>query len=171
MENFQELLTEAAQLKEHQLKQNRKKFQNLPEFLKAGLSYQKKYARLRKQNYLFQFHVSQKLKSEGNEAFQNKKFDKSQEKYEEALSIFRYIESISFENMKDEDLVYHQFDESSLDPPLKNAHEKHLIALYLNISSCLTKKNKKEEAIFSAEEALKIEDTAKGHYKRAIAYL
>jgi tetratricopeptide (TPR) repeat protein len=115
--------------------------------------------------------VSQKLKSEGNEAFQNQKFDKSQEKYEEALGIFRYIESISFENMKDEDLVYHQFDESSLDPPLKNVHQKHLIALYLNISSCLAKKNKKEEAIFSAEEALKIEDTAKGHYKRAIAYL
>ena len=45
--------------------------------------------------------------------------------------------------MKDEDLVYHQFDESSLDPPLKNAHQKHLIALYLNISSCLAKKNKK----------------------------
>lgn len=47
----------------------------------------------------------------------------------------------------------------------------HLIALYLNISSCLTKINKKDDAIYSAEEALKIRKTTKGHYRKAQAYL
>lgn len=45
------------------------------------------------------------------------------------------------------------------------------MALYLNICSCLTKTNKKEDAIHSADEALKIKETAKAYYKKAQAYL
>lgn len=44
-------------------------------------------------------------------------------------------------------------------------------AFYLNICSCLTKLNKKEDAIRSADEALQINSTAKAHYKKAQAYL
>jgi hypothetical protein len=43
--------------------------------------------------------------------------------------------------------------------------------LYLNICSCLTKQNKKEEALFSADESLKVKRTTKGHYRKAQAYL
>lgn len=46
-----------------------------------------------------------------------------------------------------------------------------MIALYLNICSCLTKTNKKEDALHSADEALKIKETAKGYYKKAQIYL
>ena len=48
-------------------------------------------------------------------------------------------------------------------------------ALYWNISSCLTKLNLKADAILAADEGLKLDiselEKAKGHYRRAQAYL
>ena len=46
-----------------------------------------------------------------------------------------------------------------------------MVALYLNICACLIKLQRKEDAIFSADEALKIEASPKAHYKKAQAYL
>lgn len=63
MDNFQSLLSEAAKLKEHTLKKERKNFENLPEFLKNGLSFEKKYQKVRNQHYLYQLHVSHKIKT------------------------------------------------------------------------------------------------------------
>ena len=53
--------------------------------------------------------------------------------------------------MKDEDLQYLNFDSSTLDPSSLAKFKAHMIALYLNISSCLTKLGKKEDSVLSAE--------------------
>lgn len=41
----------------------------------------------------------------------------------------------------------------------------------MNICSCLTKMNKKEDALHSVNEGMKIKETAKGNYKKAQVYL
>jgi hypothetical protein len=51
------------------LKQERKNFEALPEYLKSGLNYAKKYIQLRKQHYLVQKCISEKLKLEGNDHY------------------------------------------------------------------------------------------------------
>lgn len=45
------------------------------------------------------------------------------------------------------------------------------MAIYLNICSTLTKINRKNDAIHSADEALKIKETAKAYYKKAQSYI
>lgn len=41
----------------------------------------------------------------------------------------------------------------------------------MNISNCLSKLNRKDEALMSADEALKVKNSVKGHYRKAQAYL
>lgn len=53
--------------------------------------------------------------------------------------------------MKDEDLEYLTFSLPEEMEEFKEEYENHLIALYLNICSCLTKTNKKEDAVHSAD--------------------
>ena len=73
--------------------------------------------------------------------------------------------------MKDQDMIYQLYSLPETSKEYLDQYDKHMIALYLNISSCLTKMNKKEDAIHSADEALKIKETAKAFYKKAHAYL
>ena len=83
--------------------------------------------------------------------------------------MFRYIHATKYENLKDEDIIYENYRPDS---EYKEEHEAHLVALYLNICSALTKMNKKQEAIHSSEEALKLnESNPKIYYKKAQAYL
>lgn len=67
MENFQEMITQAAEMKEFELKKDRKQYEALPNYLKTGLNYAKKYEQLRLQHFSFQMFVSDCLKLEGNE--------------------------------------------------------------------------------------------------------
>lgn len=73
--------------------------------------------------------------------------------------------------MKDSDLTHQEFDTKDLSEIMKNKYNENMNAIYLNICHCLTKLNRKEEAIHSADLALKIQKTAKGYYKKAQAYL
>jgi hypothetical protein len=73
--------------------------------------------------------------------------------------------------MKDEHLTYELYRLPEDCSRFRDEYEAHMVALYLNICSCLTKANKKEDAIHSAEEALQLKETAKGYYKKAQAYL
>lgn len=66
MENFQEMMTQAAELKEMELKKERGKYESLPNFLKSGLNYSKRYCHLRKQHFYARMFVSDQLKSQGN---------------------------------------------------------------------------------------------------------
>jgi hypothetical protein len=53
--------------------------------------------------------------------------------------------------MKDEDLVYESYALPEERKEYDEEYSNHLIALYLNICSCLTKQGKKEDAIHSAD--------------------
>ncbi len=115
--------------------------------------------------------VSERLKREGNELFKIEHYPEALTKYEEALGIFRYIQAKSYDNMKDEDLLYQNYCLPATQQEYAEEYTNHVLALYLNICSSLTKINKKEDAIHSADEALKLRETAKGYYKKAQAYL
>ena len=73
--------------------------------------------------------------------------------------------------MKDEDLMYEFYQLSEEDKGYKEEYEGHLVAIYLNICSTLTKLNRKNDGIHSADEALKIKVTAKAYYKKAQSYI
>lgn len=81
----------------------------MPEYLKAGLNYSKKYQTVRKQHYMIQMNLSEQLKKKGNTLFKKEQYKEALSCYEEALAIFRYIHTRSYDNMKDEDLEYHTF--------------------------------------------------------------
>lgn len=52
--------------------------------------------------------------------------------------------------MKDEDLEYCTYALSEEQKKYEEEYSSHMVALYLNICSCLTKLNRKEDAIHSA---------------------
>lgn len=67
MENFQEIISQAAELKEVELKKDRKIYESLPSFLKNGLAYAAKYQETRRQHLNYRLFVSDLLKGEGND--------------------------------------------------------------------------------------------------------
>ena len=58
--------------------------------------------------------------------------------------------------MRDEDLAYEIYSIPTDRKEYEEEYTSHLVALYLNICSCLTKLNRKEDAVHSADEALKL---------------
>lgn len=54
-------------------------------------------------------HISERLKKEGNDHFLLENYNEALSRYEEALSIFRYISAKTYDNMKDEDMIYHLY--------------------------------------------------------------
>jgi hypothetical protein len=53
--------------------------------------------------------------------------------------------------MKDEDLLYESYHLSEEDKEYKEEYDGHLVAIYLNICSTLTKLNRKNDAVHSAD--------------------
>jgi hypothetical protein len=58
--------------------------------------------------------VSNLIKEAGNGMFRGGKIEEALTRYEEALSVFRFIEARSYENMRDEDLQYMGFEAKEL---------------------------------------------------------
>lgn len=86
--------------------------------------------------------TSDNIKRLGNDAVKENKFEEALLKYEEALSVFRYIETRTQQNIKDSDLTYFTYTPAK-DKLEEEMFKKHMVSLYLNISLCLTKLNKK----------------------------
>ena len=169
MANFQEMITQAAEMKEYELKKDRKQFESLPNYLKTGLNYSKKYEQLRLQHFAFQIFVSDCLKNEGNEQVAQQSYEEALAKYEEALAVFRWIDTATNQNLKDSDLRYNKYEPEE---EHRASLDGHLSKLYLNICLCLTKLNRKEEAIAATEEVIRMEpDNAKAYYRKGQAYV
>lgn len=84
----------ACSIKTAQLEQQRKKFELLPMFLKAGVYYTQRHEVVRKQeNFHVKYFAYELLSSEANSEFAQGNFDRACRRYEEALGVFRYYEA------------------------------------------------------------------------------
>lgn len=59
---------------------------------------------------MIQMNLSEKIKKKGNDLFKKEHYKEALACYEEALAVFRYIHTKSYDNMKDADLEYHNFE-------------------------------------------------------------
>ena len=91
---FDQLMRAACSIKSHQLQVQRKKFELLPTFLKAGVYYTQKHEVIRNQErFEVRYLAYDLIKRDANIEFAQGNFDRACRKYEEALGCWRYYEA------------------------------------------------------------------------------
>ena len=91
---FDQLMKAACSIKTAQLDQQKKKFDLLPMFLKAGVYYTQRHEVVRRQeNFHVKYFTYEILSSDANCEFAQGNFDRACRRYEEALGVFRYYEA------------------------------------------------------------------------------
>ena len=91
---FDQMMRAACSIKSYQLEQQRKKFELLPTFLKAGVYYTQRHEIVRHQeSFALKFYTFEQIRDSGNEEFAMGNFDRACNRFEEALNIFRYFEA------------------------------------------------------------------------------
>lgn len=85
------------------------------------------------------------------------------------MAVFRWIDAATNQNIKDSDLSYGLYKPEADHAEMLNSH---LSKLYLNLSLCLTKLNRKADGVSAADECLSIDPgNAKGYYRKGQAYV
>ncbi|KAM3136496.1 hypothetical protein pb186bvf_011454 [Paramecium bursaria] len=167
MNEFNQLMQQAVAIKSSEVKNQRKKFEALPVFMKAGLYYWNEFIELRKKQIDERIAMSEQLKQQGNDLIKEGKYSKAAHEYEKSLSIFLYIENKRLnwknEGIFDEDLKY--VDEIDLDPRIKDIRTKVLS----NMALCYLKEKQFSDAISACDMALKLESNPKVYFRRALA--
>ena len=170
---FDQMMRAACSIKSAQLEQQRKKFELLPTFLKAGVYYTQKHEVLRRQeNFDVKYFAYQLLKNDANSEFAQGHFDRACRKYEESLSVFRYFEATdaSWQDKGIDDDKLHEVDYLGKSPEEQKAIRQIKLNTYLNISACNIKVKSYTEAVLACEEALKLDPTnLRALYRRARA--
>lgn len=163
----------ACSIKTAQLEQQRKKFELLPMFLKAGVYYTQRHEVVRRQeNFHVKYFSYELLSSDANSEFAQGNFDRACRRYEEALGIFRYYEATSpdwQEKGIDDDHLQH-VDNVGNTPSEKRMIREIKISCFQNIAACSIKTKAFEPAVAACEEVLKLDpDNLQAIYRRARA--
>ena len=142
-----------------QITEKRKEFDKLPVFLQAGLYNCDKFSNVRNQEFYPKIYAFNILKKQGNELFSQAHYEKALRKYEEALSIYKYIQPKNFrwreEGIEDSDLTLLEDNGSNKDE--KNMLNSCKLTCYLNIAACALKLKDSMTSKFACDEALKID--------------
>mmetsp|Transcript_30404 Transcript_30404/g.34563 ORF Transcript_30404/g.34563 Transcript_30404/m.34563 type:complete len:555 (+) Transcript_30404:7-1671(+) len=141
---------------------------------REALEYEKKHQDIRMKAFVEQKTEFHSLKNEGNHYFALGTYETAIRKYEEALSIFRFIRvkpngvaftdgKINCADLEDVDVV----GASNLE---KQEIKECKVIAYLNIAACLLRLESFKEALAACESALKLEpNNIKAMFRRAKA--
>jgi len=160
----------AVNIKSAIVAEKRKNFESKPRFIQAGLYYWQKYQEVREKSIPERLQASRALKEEGTELFRQGDFEKGCFKYEEALTIFRYITSTvqnwKTEGIEDQDLSYFEETGSTESEGVEIKELKS--SIYLNIAACCLKIKDWKMAKSACDETLLLDpNNVKAYYRRS----
>lgn len=130
---FDRLMKEAVALKTAQMSKSRTKFDSWPQFHQAGLYYSETFKSIRDEPGGKKIAAFELKKNEGTELFKNDEYQKALYKYEEALTVFRWVQNKN-QNWKNSGI-----EDTDLTPHIEELNEESkqcVIACYLNIALC-----------------------------------
>ncbi|KAL4430467.1 hypothetical protein ABPG74_013317 [Tetrahymena malaccensis] len=179
MEEYIQLFQESANYHSQDMKEQRKKFESKPSFIRAGLYYFQKFQEMHHQQIQQKYFASELLKISGNQKFKNQEYESACALYEQALSIFRFVrnkrENWQQEGLYDDDLEY--IDENGKSDKEKKLVKGLKVVLYQNICLVYLKLSKNNcqnvnDALQACNEAIKLDQkSSKAYYLRAKARL
>ena len=142
-----------------QVTEKRKQFDTLPVFFQAGLYNYDKYANTRNQRFHPKIYAFNILKRMGNELFALSYYDRALRKYEEALSLFRYIKPKNARWREDgiEDSLLIYINDVGDNSDEGNIIKSSILTCYLNIAACALKLKDALTTKCACDEALKID--------------
>jgi hypothetical protein len=164
---FDRLMRDAVAIKSAQLAQYRKKFDLWPQFHQAGLYYCESFKHLHNGPLREIVPFYEEKKKEALKLFQSQEFQQALHKYEEILTIFRWVENRNEKwrnsGIEDDDLTVCHAEKNEL-------VNEMVIAIYLNIALCNLKLQVWKEAVAACDEVLAIDpQNVKGLYRKALA--
>lgn len=163
---FDRLMRDAVAIKSAQLAQYRRKFDQWPQFHQAGLYYCDSFKSLHHAPLSEITPIFTSKKQEGTLLFQEKNYQSAIHKYEEVLTIFRWVENRNEKwrnsGIEDDDLTVHNAEKTK-------ENIEMMVALYLNIAICNLKLEVWKEAVAACDEALELDPTnVKALYRKAL---
>ena len=164
---FDKLMRDAVAIKSAQLSQYRRKFDKWPQFHQAGLYYSESFASLRSAPWSEKIHAYNSKKQEGTTFFLSEDYQQALHKYEEALTLFRWVrnrnEKWRNSGIEDDDLTVETIEKNEETVEM-------MVSLYLNISLCNLKLKNWNEAVMACDEALALDkNNVKALYRKSLA--
>lgn len=163
---FDRLMRDAVAIKSAQLAQYRRKFDQWPQFHQAGLYYCDSFKALHNASHSEILPIYSSKKQEGTTLFQEKNYQSAIHKYEEVLTIFRWVENRNEKwrnsGIEDDDLTINYAEKTK-------ENIEMMIALYLNLAICNLKLENWKEAVAACDEVLQLDpNNVKGLYRKAL---
>ena len=170
-EGFQELMEEAAKMKNAQLEEKRKEWLKAPEFLKRTLTGKASIASLRSsQTFQERLVFISEHKDQGNAYCQDGEFEEAIGEYVEALSVLLWFWLPGGKHSEEIPLFAGYDDFKS--PECCASARRTLVAILLNVAHCLNKVERWDPSIYACTYVLDKLDkhSVKALYRRAVAY-
>lgn len=146
-----------------ELEHLRQQFERLPHFHQMSLSPRERLKELRSSPLVLKLAVFEDYRLAGQGLFAESRFQEALDHYEEALSLFRWVENLSQSSANS---IHFQLKEEELSSEVVHC----LIICYSNIAICNLKLESWKEAGFACDEVLKLDpENAKAKYRKAVA--
>mmetsp|Transcript_39421 Transcript_39421/g.80858 ORF Transcript_39421/g.80858 Transcript_39421/m.80858 type:complete len:395 (+) Transcript_39421:1641-2825(+) len=157
---FSVLMNQAFRLKNAQLASSRSTFDSYPTFYQNSLFPQPEIVALRSSSsFEERLEGASKIKEEGNAAYYNNEYGDAVQKYEMAISVFRYLQNTNLDwkskGIRDEDIT--EIDNLGENDREKAQVSSFLLSCYGNLALVLLKCRQYRTAIDACNESLRID--------------
>ena len=176
--DFEELMKQAGEVKQRQMKDKRRAWESTAEFVKNTIAHDasEEYAKVRASKSVKEkIEFAAAAKAEGNALFAEAQYTKAMLKYTQAVAVFRYW--IRKTVGKDQELLCFKDDETLAGDERREACA-FLASVYLNAAACMLKllklhmRTSADEVVWTCSEVIEMDaENAKAYYRRAMAYV
>ena len=173
--DFQNMLSQAAQIKSYQMSLERKKFDKLPDFFKEGLYNYSYLKNIYKQSYHIRKYTYEAIKLKGIQHLKFKEYENALDQFIKSICIFKYIECLnpkwnSGDGIKDNELKYIEYKGNNDLEKLEIIQMIKSSLLNISLVYLITKDFKSVRE--ACDEVLKIDPKCvKAYYRKAKSYM